>query len=84
MSGIALGIVVDDTIHFMNRIVDGKRNGNTLSLTLTNHDAKSGKSISGSVSMQLSGGGHALSNTVHAKDRDSGKKFRILSLSMKK
>ncbi|MGI9413300.1 MAG: hypothetical protein ACR2PM_06515 [Hyphomicrobiales bacterium] len=62
----------------------GKRNGNTLNLTLTNHDAKSGKSISGSVSMQLSGGGHALSNTVHGKDRDSGKNFRILSLSMKK
>ena len=64
--------------------VHGTRNGNTLKLTLTNQDAKSGKSVSGSVSMQLSGSGKALSNVVLAKDRDSGKNYKVLSLSMKK
>ena len=64
--------------------VHGTRSGNTLKLTLINQDAKSGKSVSGSVSMQLSGSGKSLSNVVHAKDRDSGKNYKVLSLSMKK
>lgn len=64
--------------------VHGTRNGNTLKLTLINQDAKSGKSVSGSVSMQLSGSGKSLSNVVHAKDRASGKNYKVLSLSMKK
>lgn len=64
--------------------VFGRRSGNALSLTLTSQDVKSGDTVTSSVSMRLSGGGRALNNSVMSRDRDSGKNFQILSLSLKK
>ena len=67
-----------------NTSVFGRRSGDALNLTLTSQDAKSGKTVTSSVSMRLTGGGRSLSNSVTSQDRDTGKNFQILSLSMKK
>lgn len=67
-----------------NTSVFGKRSGDALNLTLTSQDAKSGETVTSRVSMRLTGGGRALSNSVTLQDRDTGKNFQVLSLSLKK
>ena len=67
-----------------NTSVFGRWSGNALSLTLTSRDVKSGTAVRSSVSLRLAGGGRKLSNSVTSQDRDTGKNFQVLSLSMRK
>ena len=64
--------------------VVGRWSGNSLSLTLTSSDIKSGTAVRSSVSLRLAGGGRKLSNSVTSRDRETGRNYQVLSLSMRK
>ena len=64
--------------------VYGRRSGNTLLLSMTTKDNKTGRTIRSSVSLQLSGNGQRLSNSVNSQDGKTGRTFRFLTLSMRK
>lgn len=64
--------------------VSGRRVGNALRLTMMSRDADTGRLVRSTLHLRLSGNGQMLSNSVHTQDGETGKTFRVLSLSMKK
>ncbi len=62
--------------------VAGRRRGNSLTLTLTSRDPKSGESVRSTVVIRLGNG--RITNIVRSVDPDTNRRFEVLSLTLRK
>jgi hypothetical protein len=64
--------------------VIGRRNGNSVSLTVTSRDAHTGEQLTGTFTLRLSNSDNKLVNTIRGEDSDTGQQYTVLSLTMRR
>ncbi len=64
--------------------VSGRRTGTSLELELTTNDTRTGEDTLSSLSMELSGEGGQLTNTITSENRATRQPYTILSLTLSK